>query len=75
MSILTQLKQKFDTFLSNAFNQSDDYCLILISKMLEELDLYQTYYQIFCTYIISLLFPIFNFYAFECGRMCSNVCE
>ena len=39
MSILTQLKQKFDTFLSNAFNQSDDYCLILISKMLEELDL------------------------------------
>ena len=39
MSILTQLKQKFDTFLSNTFNQSDDYCLILISKMLEELDL------------------------------------
>ena len=39
MSILTQLKQKFDTFLSNTFNQSDDYCLILISKLLEELDL------------------------------------
>ena len=39
MSILTQLKQKFDTFLSNIFNQSDDYCLILISKLLEELDL------------------------------------
>lgn len=26
-------------FLSNTFNQSDDYCLILISKMLEEFDL------------------------------------
>ena len=39
MSILSQLKQNFDTFLSNFFNQSDDYCLKLISKMLEEYDL------------------------------------
>ena len=39
MSILSQIKQNFDTFLSISFNQSDDYCLKLIAKILEEFDL------------------------------------
>ena len=39
MSILTQLKQNFDNFLKNNFSISNDYCLKLISKLLEECDL------------------------------------
>lgn len=39
MSILTQLKQNFDNFLKNNFSVSDNYCLKLISKLLEECDL------------------------------------
>ena len=39
MSILTQLKQNFDNFLKNNFSVSDNYCLMLISKLLEECDL------------------------------------
>lgn len=39
MSILTHLKQNFDIFLKNSFSKSDDYCLKLISKLLEECDL------------------------------------
>ena len=39
MSILTQLKQNFDNFLKNNFSVSNDYCLKLISKLLEECDL------------------------------------
>lgn len=39
MSILTHLKQNFDIFLKDSFSKSDDYCLKLISKLLEECDL------------------------------------
>lgn len=39
MSILIQLKQNFDNFLKNNFSISDDYCLKIISKLLEECDL------------------------------------
>ena len=39
MSILTYLKQNFDIFLKNSFSKSDDYCLKLISKLLEKCDL------------------------------------
>ncbi len=38
MSILAQLEQNFDSFIKNSFHQSDDYCLELISKFLEEYD-------------------------------------
>lgn len=39
MGILTHLKQNLDIFLKNSFSKSDDYCLKLISKLLEECDL------------------------------------
>ena len=39
MSNLTQLNQNFDNFLKNNFSVSDNYCLKLISKLLEECDL------------------------------------
>ena len=39
MNILSQLKKNFDTFIIDFYNKSDQYCLNLISKMLEELDL------------------------------------
>lgn len=39
MNILSQPDQNFDTFISIFYKQSDQYCLNLISKLLEELDL------------------------------------
>lgn len=38
MSILSQLKLNFNNFLTNSFDQSDSYCLKIISKLLEEYD-------------------------------------